>query len=90
MPYDFDDAADRSPPQVKVVRVDTDAAVRMALEIAALNLTSTGASDFTLDQLLDEACAMGDIETSIGREAATLTAQDVPFLEKCGDRLRLV
>lgn len=90
MPYDFDDGFDRSPPPVHVVRVDSAAAVRMVLEIAALSLTSTGAADFTIDQLLDEACAMGDSEIPIGREVATLAAQDVPFLEKCGDRLRLV
>jgi hypothetical protein len=90
MPYDFDDTADRSQSRMNVTRVDSVAAVRMALEIAALNLTSTGAADFSLEQLVDEACAMGDSETPIGREAAAQAAQTVPFLETCGDRLRLV
>ncbi|MGK3995024.1 hypothetical protein [Sorangium sp. So ce1024] len=87
MVYDFDGDEDRSPPPwngPECQPTDLDAIV-MALEIAAINLTPTTAAEFTRGQLLDEAVGMG-----VDRAATESVVDRVPFLEKRGDRLRLV
>jgi hypothetical protein len=86
MVYDFDGAEDRSPPPwngPSFHPTDLEAIV-MALEIAAINLTTTPGAEFTAKQLLDEAESM-----DVDRAATALVAGRVPFLEKRGDRLRL-
>lgn len=86
MVYDFDGAEDLSPPPWNgptCQPTDLEAIV-MALEIAAINLTPTVESRFTLDQLLDEAASM-----DVDRASAAIVVGNVKFLERDGDRLRL-
>jgi hypothetical protein len=86
MPYDFDGAVDRSPPQISAPRYEpTDLeAIVMALEIAAINLTPTTGAEFTLDQLLDEVERM-----DVDRAGAAIVVGNVKFLERHVDLLRL-
>lgn len=88
MPYDFEGTEDRSPPPwmmngPEYQPTDLEAIV-MAMEIAAINLTTAIGSSFTLDQLLDEAASM-----DVDRASAAIVVGNVKFLERDGDRLRL-
>lgn len=86
MVYDFDGVADRSPPRITCPHYEpTDLeAIVMALEIAAINLSPSVESVFTLDQLLDEAASM-----EIDRASAAIVVKSIKFLEKRGDGLAL-
>lgn len=91
MSYDFEAASDKLPPTPPIARSDRRdlEAIVTLLELAAIYLTSTPDSDFTADQLLNEARRIGGGDLPLEESDVQIVLGKAGFLRKVGSRLRL-
>ena len=84
MPYDFDEALDKRPPQIEVEPLepsDLESIVTL-LSLAAILLTSGPGTTFTLEELLREARTMGDLS----EEDVRIVLPELRFLKRVKTR----
>jgi hypothetical protein len=91
MSYDFETALDKSPPMPQIVRSDKRdlEAIVTLLELAAIYLTHTPDSDFTVEDLFAEARRIGGDELLLEESDVRIVLGKAGFLKKVGSRLRL-
>lgn len=84
MSYDFDDCADRSPPQTNVEPMDPHdlESVVILMELAAISLTQKPGDQFTREELLCEARRYSGDDINPSEEDMGIVLPFVRFLRK--------
>ncbi len=91
MAYDFDTVTGHKAPKVKTssARGDDLEAIVVLLELAAIQLTTSPESEFTFEQLIDEARSIGGEGMTIDPKNARIVLEKAKFLRKQGKKYRL-
>ena len=88
MAYDFDVAMDREPPKLAIPATQSNdlEAIVVLLELAAIYLTPSPGTEFTLEELLDQARSIGGTDIALDDEDAKIVLDKASFLKKEGAR----
>jgi hypothetical protein len=91
MPYDFETATDQKPPQVSTPPAhprDLEAIVTL-LELAAIYLTPSPGTEFTLQELMDQVRIIGGEKLAIDEKDVSIVLGKASFLKKHGQLFRM-
>ena len=91
MSYDFETATDRKPPKVAdyVPQKHDLETVVILLQLAAIELTPTAGTEFTLEELLDTARSLSGDDVVIDETDVKIVLGKAGFLKKVGANFRL-